>query len=89
MKDREIQQFITDILMEINEEYEINEATQLLEEEILDSVSILYLITELESAYEIQIPLEDIVEENFRNLECIEKKSKKLPAWGWIWERVS
>ena len=72
MKDREIQQFITDILMEINEEYEINEATQLLEEEILDSVSILYLITELESAYEIQIPLEDIVEENFRNLECIE-----------------
>ncbi|MEY8523744.1 phosphopantetheine-binding protein [Lachnospiraceae bacterium 38-10] len=73
MKDREIQQFITDILMEINEEYEINEATQLLEEEILDSVSILYLITELESAYEIQIPLEDIVEENFRNLECIEK----------------
>lgn len=73
MKDREIRQFITDILMEINEEYEINEATQLLEEEILDSVSILYLITELESAYEIQIPLEDIVEENFRNLECIEK----------------
>ncbi|RKJ44117.1 acyl carrier protein [bacterium 1XD8-76] len=73
MKDREIQQFITDILMEINEEYEINEVTQLLEEEILDSVSILYLITELESAYEIQIPLEDIVEENFRNLECIEK----------------
>ena len=73
MKDREIQQFITEILMEINEEYEINEATQLLEEEILDSVSILYLITELESAYEIQIPLEDIVEENFRNLECIEK----------------
>ena len=39
----------------------------------MDSVSILYLITELESAYEIQIPLEDIVEENFRNLECIEK----------------
>lgn len=73
MKDKSIQQFITDILMEINEDYEIDEATELLEEEILDSVSILYLITELESAYEIQIPLEDVVEKNFRNLNCIEK----------------
>lgn len=73
MENNKIRQFIMDIMREIDGEFEINDKTQLLEEELLDSVSILYLVTELENAYGIEIPLEDVVESNFKDLASIER----------------
>ena len=54
-------------------EIEIDESTLLLEEEVLDSVSMLYLVTELENEYKIQIPLDAVTEDNFKNIDSIVK----------------
>ena len=70
---KEIEKKIMDIIKEINEEIEIDESTLLLEEEVLDSVSMLYLVTELENEYKIQIPLDDVTEDNFKNIDSIVK----------------
>ena len=70
---KEIEKKIMDIIKEINEEIEIDESTLLLEEEVLDSVSMLYLVTELENEYKIQIPLDAVTEDNFKNIDSIVK----------------
>ena len=70
---KEIEKKIMDIIKEINEEIEIDESTLLLEEEVLDSVSMLYLVTELENEYKIQIPLVAVTEDNFKNIDSIVK----------------
>ena len=51
-----MEQEILHILQEINPYMEIETDTKLLEEEILDSMEILLLISELEDKYQIQIP---------------------------------
>ena len=70
---KEIEKKIMDIIKEINEEIEIDESTLLLEEEVLDSVSMLNLVTELENEYKIQIPLDAVTEDNFKNIDSIVK----------------
>lgn len=68
---KEIEQFVKNVLEEASGENIDDNSMLLLEEEILDSVSILYLVSELEDKYEIQIPLDDVVENNFKNIESI------------------
>lgn len=68
MDTNEIKKFVYDKIIEVNDECELTDISLLLDEEILDSVSILYLVTELENEYGIQIPLEDVVEENFKDI---------------------
>ena len=62
---------IMNILQEIDpyEDFDVN--TPLLEEGILDSLSLMYLINEIESLFHINIPLEQIVEENFETVTRI------------------
>lgn len=56
---------------------EIETDTKLLEEEILDSMEILLLISELEDKYQIQIPLESLQLEDFQDILSITKFVKK------------
>ena len=62
-----MEQEILHILQEINPYMEIETDTKLLEEEILDSMEILLLISELEDKYQIQIPLESLQLEDFQD----------------------
>ena len=62
---------------EINPYMEIETDTKLLEEEILDSMEILLLISELEDKYQIQIPLESLQLEDFQDILSITKFVKK------------
>ena len=70
-------QEILHILQEINPYMEIETDTKLLEEEILDSMEILLLISELEDKYQIQIPLESLQLEDFQDILSITKFVKK------------
>jgi len=45
---------------------------------ILDSFDLLTLVTEIESNYEINIPLEEVIPENFETPETIYKLLRKL-----------
>lgn len=66
----EIKEKIKSLILEVLE-VDVEDEDLLLEEEILDSISILYIVTELEDAYKLQIPLDDVTEKNFKNVESI------------------
>lgn len=63
--------FILEKIEEASGIEDITEESSLFEEEILDSLSILYLVSEIETEYGIQIPLEDVIEENFSSVNNI------------------
>ena len=73
-----MEQEILHILQEINPYMEIETDTKLLEEEILDSMEILLLISELEDKYQIQIPLESLQLEDFQDIDRQMKKGETL-----------
>lgn len=75
MEDR-----IKQMIEEINPYVEFDKETCLMEEEVLDSVSLLLLITELETEFEIEIPLKEVTEENVRNIISIAELIKRLQA---------
>ena len=69
---------IKNMILEINEFVEIEYDTPLIAEEILDSLSIIYLVTELENEYNILIKEEDINPNNFYSIETISQLVNKL-----------
>ena len=66
-----ISRLVMEILDEIRDCDDIQNDTLLLERGILDSLSILYLISELEEKLTIKINLEDVEEKNFQSIDCI------------------
>ncbi len=68
---KNIEQFVQSVLEEITGEVIEDNGLMLLEKELLDSMSILFLVSEIEDKFEIQIPMEDVVEDNFKNIESI------------------
>lgn len=63
-----MEQVIFDILKEIDPYEEFDENTNLLDEEILDSLGIMILIERLEERYEIHIELEKLEKEYFTSI---------------------
>lgn len=59
------------MLKDINPYVDIKRTSSLIEEEILDSMGLLLLITELEKEYQIELSLDDLQEEDFENLGSI------------------
>lgn len=76
MDNMAVKDFVKAKLAEVKVGYNIEDDTLLIEDEILDSLSILYLISELEKAYGITIPLGDVVEKNFGSPLIIESYVK-------------
>lgn len=73
-----MEQEILDILHEVNPYITIDTNSKLIEEDILDSMGILVLITELESKYHITVPLENIKPEDFETVSSVMKLVEKL-----------
>ena len=73
-----IKEQIYTILSEIADDIDITDETLLLDEEILDSVSILFLVSELEEKNGISIAVEEINEAHLKTVTAIEEfvKSK-------------
>ena len=66
----EIKSFIKDVIEEStgsSVEYD----TMLFDEEILDSMSILYLIGELESKFDVELPPDEVVQTNYETVDKI------------------
>ena len=66
------------MLKEINPYIEIDRGSRLLEEEILDSLGILVLISELESKFNITIPMEGIEIKDFETIAAVIKLIERL-----------
>lgn len=67
----ELIEFIIKTIKETVEDVGIDSETSLLDEGILDSISILYLIEELEKKYGIKIEMEVVNEDNFSTVSNI------------------
>lgn len=64
---------ITEMVEDIQPYMEFDESTNLLEEDILDSMSVLLLVQELEDEFNISIEMEEVTGENFANILSVAK----------------
>lgn len=64
---------ITEMVEDIQPYMEFDESTNLLEEDILDSMSVLLLVQELEDEFNISIEMEEVTGENFTNILSVAK----------------
>ena len=62
---------ITSMIEDIQPYVEFDNETKLLDEEVLDSMSVLLLVQELEEEFEITIDIEEVKGENFENVPTI------------------
>lgn len=66
----EIKEYLKELIEEATGEY-VEYDTQLFDEEILDSMSILYMIGEIESHFDIELPPDEVVESNYGSVNAM------------------
>lgn len=66
------------ILKEIHSDVDYETCTTLIDDGILDSFDIISIITEVSSEFDVQIPANEIVPENFNSAEALWKLIEKL-----------
>lgn len=62
---------IIEMIEEIQPYIDFNEKTDLFDEEVLDSVSLLVLVQEIEETFSIEIEPVELTKDNFRSVENI------------------
>lgn len=68
---------ILKILEQVQPDGNFEESDDFFEDELIDSIGVMTIITMLETTFSIAILAEDIVADNFQNILCIEKMLKK------------
>lgn len=71
---------LLEILKEITDEIDFEHSTDLIDSGILDSFTILQIISALDEEYEISIPASEIIPENFNSAEAMLKMVEKLKS---------
>lgn len=66
------------ILKELHEDVDFEAEENLVDDGILDSLDIVTLITEINDAFDISIPAEEIIPENFNSASAIWSLIEKL-----------
>ncbi len=69
----EIRYKIIEIIQGLNEDFDPNEYDDIIEDGILDSFDIVNFVIEAEEAFGVKIGVENILPENFANVEAIQK----------------
>lgn len=62
---------LINILTELHDDVDFTTETGLVEQGILNSLDIVALITEISDAFDVQIPAEEILPENFDSAEAL------------------
>lgn len=66
------------ILEELHPEVDFKTNKSLIDDKILDSFDIITLISEISEEFDVRIPVEEIVPENFNSAEALYKLIEKL-----------
>ena len=69
---------LLNILNELHNDIDFSTAEGLIDEGVLDSLDIVTLITEINDAFDISIPAEEIIPENFNSATAIMNLINKL-----------
>lgn len=74
----DIRNKIIEIIQNLNEDFDPNEESNLIEDGILDSFDIVNFIVEADETFDVKIRVEEIVPENFSNVDAIQKLIERL-----------
>jgi D-alanine--poly(phosphoribitol) ligase subunit 2 len=66
------------ILKDLHEDVDFETSEKLIDRKILDSFDIITIITEIDSEYDVAIPAEEIVPENFNSAKAIYSLIQRL-----------
>lgn len=66
------------ILSELHPNVDFEKTSDLIDDGILDSLDIVTLVTEIHSAFDVTIPAEEIIPENFNSAEALMALIEKL-----------
>lgn len=69
---------LLEILEDINPEVDFETCTTLIDEHLLDSLSIIALVAELEEEFDITIPTVEIIPENFNSAQKLREMITRL-----------
>ena len=69
---------ILEILKETNRAIDYQKETALIDDKLIDSLELMEIISDLESAFQIEIGMEEIVPANFNSAEAIEQMVSRL-----------
>ena len=69
---------LIDILMDLHPEVDFETCTTLIDDKILDSFDIISIITEVNTKYDVAIPAEEIIPENFNSAQALFELIEKL-----------
>ncbi|MGI6538824.1 MAG: phosphopantetheine-binding protein [Caldicoprobacterales bacterium] len=69
---------IIEILQELHPDVDFENCETLIDDKILDSFDIISLVTDLSEEFDITIPVEEIIPENFNSVRAIKKLVEKL-----------
>ena len=62
---------LLEILQELHPEVDFEECDSLVDDKILDSFDIISLITEINSTFDVAVPAEEIIPENFNSAQAL------------------
>ena len=77
------------ILKELHPEVDFESCTNLIDDKILDSFDIVTVISEINEEFDVVIPAEEIVPENFNSAKALYALIKKIEdegTWGKLWK---
>ena len=69
---------LLEILLEIQPEVDFETCSTLVDDKILDSFDIISIITEVNTEYDVAIPAEEIIPENFNSAQALYELIEKL-----------
>ena len=69
---------LIEILTSLHPDVDFATATDLVDEGILDSLDIVTLVTEIDAEFDVTIPAEEIVPENFNSAEALMSLIERL-----------
>ncbi len=74
----EILEKIIEILTDLHEDVDFSTCTTLIDDKILDSFDIITVITEINSEFDVAIPADKIIPENFNSAQALAKLVEEL-----------
>ena len=69
---------LLEILLELHPEVDFETCSTLVDDKILDSFDIISIITEVNTEYDVAIPAEEIIPENFNSAQALFELIEKL-----------
>ena len=69
---------ILNLLKELHDDIDFETEDHLVDDRILDSFDVVTLVSEIDDRFDIRIPAEDIIPENFHSAEALYKLLERL-----------